>query len=182
MSDIGNVVKTLQSKFSQRNVTACLDISTESVFFVGEVDPERNTPCVLQKSEGNGFCIENPKGKEIYMLAVDQCFFTNRDAIKRCDALVFDEKVFCFVELKLGVQRQMADEVKEAVQKLGETIQHFANVLAEQDYINRNLWEAYVVTSRKPTPSLRASFQNRRERFAAQYKAVLFWEEKKVFE
>lgn len=176
------IVEALQSSFHRRNITLCLNKSRENVLFVTEVEPDRNTPCILQKDESKGFCIENPNGKEIYMLAVDQCFFTNRDAMKRCDALVFDEQVFCFVELKLGVKRNLADEVKEAVQKLAETIQFFTNALLTQAHVNRNLWEAYVVTARKPFPQLRASFQSRQEKFASEYKARLFWDDRRLFE
>ena len=76
----------------------------------------------------------------------------------------------------------MSDEVKEAVQKLALTIQFFDNALSVQEHINRNRWEAYVVTTRKPTQSLSAAFQNRRERFASENKVSLFWDDKRLFE
>ncbi len=135
------------------------------------------------EEEQNAFYISNPSAKAIYLLALDGCFFTDTD-MKRCDCMLFDDLVVCFVELKLDVtsQRQRTDKLREARRQLGSTIQYFKEHI---ETLTENLFgfelEAYVVMRTRIYPRQRAGKEKRRVGFLEKYGTKLFEENEKTF-
>lgn len=65
-------------------------------------DDKSTNRCCTSLTEPVGeqnFKIENPKCKTIRVLAVDHCFLFDADG-ENCDAILYDNNHFCFVELK----------------------------------------------------------------------------------
>lgn len=116
-----NLIKTFP-RIEEKN---CL-IETVELFF-GIFDCPVEKKCRLQR-DPNGiiqFGVENPRTKVIGFLAIDGCVISQKDNLERCDFAVFDNKCFCFVELKIsskGGKRKPKDQLLS-------TINHFKNKL-----------------------------------------------------
>ena len=128
-----------------------------------------------------GFLISNPQGKEIHLLAVDHCLFGPADP-SRCDCIVFDDKFFCFVELKVGVGlRKSAANLNEARDQLGATIRYFRGNAHSIDTYGFVL-EAYVVMRSDVYPKHSNRWLQVSVAFLEKYGVRVFERNEKVFE
>lgn len=131
--------QSIEKAFPQIIQNTCLEILTDLKFTIYDSESGR---CFIQK-ENEGiihFSVKNPNQKEIGFLAIDKCIFMDNDGIKRCDCAVFDNKTFCFIEIKETVRRRSENSRKARLQLL-KTIEEFSNKI---DFTNKKI-EAYVV-------------------------------------
>ena len=183
MNNQSALITALQEAFSDRLSKECLD-SIRTISFVVYEDHNNRSRFYIPDTNDDkiGFRIKNPKGKLIYLLAVDQCFFGD-DEIKRCDCIIFDDQSFCFVELKLDAKRRRATaNVKEARVQLGETINFFKTALLPKsnNFFGFTL-EAYVVMKTQIYPRHPAGLVQRRVKFLEDFGVRLFEENSRTF-
>ena len=129
----------IEKAFPQIIQNTCLEIITDTQFSIYDSESGR---CLIQK-ENDGiihFTVKNPNKKDIGFLAIDKCIFMDNDNIERCDFAVFDNKTFCFIEIKETARRK-SENSKKARSQLLTTIQEFIKKI---DFSNMRL-EAYVV-------------------------------------
>ena len=129
----------IEKAFPQIIENTCLEILTDTKFSIYDSESGR---CFIQK-ENEGiihFTVKNPNKKDIGFLAIDKCTFMDYDNIERCDFAVFDNKTFCFIEIKETARRK-SENSKKARSQLLTTIQEFIKLI---DFGSIRL-EAYVV-------------------------------------
>ncbi|MEZ4705817.1 MAG: hypothetical protein R3A44_01345 [Caldilineaceae bacterium] len=157
----------------------CLEARAESRLLAYEGDDLRSYLKKVREPEDApfvGFLIKNDKQHQIFLLALDACFF-HSDGPKRCDCLIFDDNYLCFVELKLNVtvRRQSTAKLNDARQQLGESIRFFkTNVLPNVVTDIPHKLEAYAVMQDAVYPRNRAARQTVFVRFLEQYGVRLF--------
>ena len=129
----------IEKAYPQTAQNSCLEILTGLEFSIYDSEIGR---CFIQKEEDEiiHFTIKNPNQKEIGFLAIDKCIFMDNDKIKRCDCAVFDNKTFCFIEIKETNQRK-SENRRKAKEQLLTTINEFKDKI---DFSDKRL-EAYVV-------------------------------------
>ncbi len=116
------------------------------------------------------FKIINCIKKTIFVTAIDNCVFFPVDG-KKCDFVVYDERLFCFVELKRGFNpSKKSQKKKEAIEQLSKTISDFKQKI---DFENYKL-EAYPCVGYKTTiPRCSATDTSTKKRFWDLYKVEL---------
>jgi hypothetical protein len=176
----------LRIAFQPRNIDDCLDRRTEFDLYVCESGVD-NTPCHFGQSVDMGFHIDNPDQLEIHLLRVDHCLLSNqKQGQKRCDCVIFDQRYFCLIELKLKIkQMRLSAAVKEAETQLEETIRFLEQELSTDDQFFGFVREAYIVIPIEPKvkvyPTQRASFGTRQEQFFVRNRVGLYLENSKSF-
>jgi len=133
------VKQFIEKAYPQIVQNSCLEILTDLEFSIYDSEMGR---CFIQKEDDKieHFTIKNPNQKEIGFLAIDKCIFMDSDKIKRCDCVVFDNKTFCFIEIKETNQRK-SENSRKAKEQLLTTIKEFKDKI---DFSDKRL-EAYVV-------------------------------------
>ena len=129
----------IEKAYPQIAQNSCLEILTDLEFSIYDSEMGR---CFIQKEEDSviHFTVKNPNKKEIGFLAIDKCIYLDSDKIKRCDCAVFDNKTFCFIEIKETNQRK-SENSRKAKEQLLTTIKEFKDKI---DFSDKRL-EAYVV-------------------------------------
>jgi hypothetical protein len=129
----------IEKAYPQIVQNSCLEITKDLEFSIYDSEIGR---CFIQKEDDAiiHFTIKNPNQKEIGFLAIDKCIFMDNDNIKRCDCAVFDNKTFCFIEIKETNQRK-SENSRKAREQLLTTIREFKDKI---DFSDKRL-EAYVV-------------------------------------
>jgi len=96
-------------------------------------------------------------------LAIDHCLFSDKDAT-RCDCAVFDEKTFCFVEIKeTDTAARRSAHYQDAKSQLKATIRHFQNRMT----FTTKRTEAYACVGRTNTrPASQTTDLNEQVEFA----------------
>lgn len=119
------VLNIIKKAFPQIESNICLQTLTDSEFCIYDTDKKR---CEIQ-TDPDGvkhFTIENPTNRDIHFLAIDKCIFFDNDSIQRCDCAIFDNKTFCFIEIKeIDRKAKRSEHYHEAKEQLKSTIQHF---------------------------------------------------------
>jgi hypothetical protein len=105
--------KKLERVFPGITENDCLKIISDIRFYVYD-SPDTEQSCVTktEPQEYQHFSVTNPGGKSIRFLSLDHCLFFD-DGPKRCDFVLYDETVFCFIELK-AVRRDVHNRRKTA--------------------------------------------------------------------
>ncbi|WP_018621269.1 hypothetical protein [Spirosoma luteum] len=114
----------IERTFPETVQKTCLQTSVETEFFVFDTEAKQ---CAIQTDPYGlkHFTVENPTGRSIHFLAIDHCLFTDRDKT-RCDCAVFDEKTFCFIEIKeTETAARRSVHYQKAKDQLKATIQYF---------------------------------------------------------
>lgn len=112
----------ISSVFPQCKPNNCLE-SENSHFIIIDTDSGKST---IYRSPGNPnhpfVKVINLDSKEVFFLAIDHCIFFDFNE-KKCDCAVFDNKVFCFIEIKKAASKaRRSTRKKEAVKQLRTTI------------------------------------------------------------
>ena len=109
------------------------------------------------------FTVINSKLENVNFLAIDGCIYQSEDNHKRCDFAVFNDKTFCFVELKLAERsKNRSIRRKDALVQLDVTINKFKQLISFQGYTV----EAFACVGYKSTiPKSRASNTNKVKEF-----------------
>lgn len=84
------------------------------------------------------FTVRNPSGRVFHFVAVDKCMFTDQDAGRRCDCLVFTDTVSLFIDLKEN--KSLSGRKKDrhsAIQQICASIEWFMaeNLLADREEV-----------------------------------------------
>lgn len=104
-----------------KNLEHCTQNISETHFFIQ--DDIENKPAYIKEKQGQ-FEVINDTKKNIQFLQIDDCIYTSKDT-SRCDCAVYDDKVFCFIELKTcKISNQKANR-KKADAQLKFTIEQF---------------------------------------------------------
>lgn len=124
----------------------------------------------------------NPHSTKIFHLSIDACFLTQQYGYdqEKCDFVVFNDGLFCFVELKSNAEskKKVRENLKKARKQLGATINFFDD--NEVDFSNHIL-KAYIVLKNKLYPQDQASIKERRKKFFDEYEVDLFEESEVEF-
>ena len=141
----------LEEAFPQVLTNHCLETNLSEEFWIYDCDEENR--CYIT-SEDNQFQVKNNTENHISFLAIDKCIFFDDDAFEKCDCAVFNEKTFCFIEIKKSKLRQKKKNRKKAKAQLQSTINIFREKI---DFSNLKL-EAYLCIGISPTrPSITAT-------------------------
>ncbi len=103
------------------NIADCLEIISDKHFFIQDED-DNNSAFI--KNDNGQFEVINRTEDDISFLKIDDCIYTSQDET-RCDCAVFNDKFFCFIELKTckiknqKANRETADkQLKQTIIKL----------------------------------------------------------------
>ena len=143
----------IERTFPETVQKTCLQTSTEIEFCVFDTEAKQ---CAIQTDSGGlkHFTIENPTGRDIHFLAIDNCLFSDND-ITRCDCAVFDEKTFCFIEIKeTETAARRSVHYQKAKEQLKATIQHFQ----ERMTFTTKRIEAYACVGRTAVKTCPANY------------------------
>lgn len=78
-------------------ITDCTQSLSKNYFFIR--DDKQNKPSYIEFDNGQ-FEVINHTQKEIFFLQIDDCLYGSQDAT-RCDCAIYNDDVFCFIELKI---------------------------------------------------------------------------------
>ena len=142
----------LEEAFPKISRNSCLEINSESEFWIYDCDEENR--CYM-KSEESQFQVINNTKNDIFFLAIDKCIFFDDDEFEKCDCAVFNEKTFCFIEIKKSKKSRKKANRKKAKSQLKTTIEIF------QGKIQFDLkLEAYLCIGMSPTRPSRSAASN----------------------
>jgi|GEM_PF-2748656 len=129
------MINQIKRYYSICEVNSCNTISNVSFYLK---DPDAGK-CIISNNSKDGTCfIENPSSKDINFVAIDECLIPatlENKGIKKCDALVFDDIIMWFIEIKevqfsgnskLDAQKRRNGR-KKAVEQIASTINDFKN-------------------------------------------------------
>ncbi len=173
-------INQLINTFSDRHIDKCFYISEEKLDFIQ--DDEETQKCYFTNGEKDGFRIENPEKKEVNLLALDGCFFSD-DEIRRCDGIVFDDKELCFFELKLNAFSSKGNKkrknFKDAIEQLESTINFF-----NQNDVDFSIFskEAFVCMNNKSYPKNTATRNFKKVAFLKKNNIPLIDKNIKIFQ
>lgn len=154
----------LKQSFPLITENHCLKIISAIRFYVYD-DPDTDQICFTDQEpdEYQNFRIENPDNKPIRFLAVDHCLFFD-DGPKKCDFILYDESVFCFIELKGVKKRKRKNAKREAEEQILTTVELFQEKL---ESFKGRILEAYLcVGYRTGRPSTLSRSQRAKRDFA----------------
>ncbi len=141
------------------------------VFDPSSEDDTLKTPCYLVYESGKGhFQVKNNAGKMIHFAAVDNCIFTD-NTHKKCDFMLFDDKVFCFADIKNVKTSQRKHAKKDAKEQIETTIALF---LSKIDLSNYEIKAVIALTFQQTYPIAKVSTQDAKIRFEDKFKAMLY--------
>ena len=142
-------------------------------------DDIENQPAYIKYDQGQ-FEVKNNTKKDIGFLQIDDCIYTSKDK-SRCDCAVYDDKVFCFIELKTCKILSQKANRKKADAQLRFTIEQFRS----DGIIHDQTLEAYACLTcnydGKFTKITNARNQNTIVEFEDELNTRLYYECKKEF-
>ena len=120
------------SSFSNCALNNCLEFKCDENIYI--IDTETSKCKILDISEKDkaNFHVINPTVKNIFFLASDRCIYTDMDH-KKCDFAVFDDKTFCFVEIKDTDDRKQRVK-RKSLEQLSTTIGKFKEKIDFEEY------------------------------------------------
>jgi len=143
-------------------------------------DDESSKISIIVQENGQ-FKVINKTSENINFLAIDGCMYSSSDA-SRCDCAVFDDNVFCFIELKTCKIKSRNVNRAKADKQLKETIIKFKN----ENLIGDRKMEAYTcITCKKDelfTTITNVSNKSKQVEFLDELDTELYYECKKEFQ
>lgn len=161
--------KLIEQAFSQSVENGCLRTLNDGEFCIYDTDAKQ---CAIQTDPVGlkHFTVENPTRRAIHFLAIDHCLFSDKD-VTRCDCAVFDEKTFCFVEIKeTDTAARRSAHYNKAKDQLKMTIRHFQ----ERMTFTTKRIEAYACVGRTLTRPARQTNDLNEEVEFADIGAILY--------
>lgn len=130
-----------------------------------------------------GFLIHNPHKSSIYLLKVDKDWFQDQKHSHRCDCVVFDSQILCFIELKLKVKtwKRATERIKEAVEQIEATLIFFKLNMMSCYLSQFNRLEAYVAMRTDVYPKRSAASTIRQVKFLEETSIKLYEANEKHF-
>ncbi len=179
MKKTSQIIQNLKNIDS--SISDFLKIETSSNFYILDISGQSfiNTHC---SDTNKCFSIKNKNEEEIFFVTID-----GKDGLlgfgdSHCDAAIFNEKDFCFLEFKLNAtsttDRAIRKNRKKAISQLSNTINLF-DVKLKRNYSGLNI-EAYVSTP-QTYPRKDTSWVNFEVQFLEEFGIPLFESNKKAF-
>lgn len=121
--------KQVETVFPQCVESNCIEEQSGKVFYIA--DQEAQQPCCTVATEEEAHIVlQNPTERIINFLKIDQCLFFEDSEHKKCDCVVFDSGLFCYVEIKNTVRaKQRQKHRRKAREQLKQTIEIFQDKL-----------------------------------------------------
>jgi len=120
-------------------------------------DPENSKCIILSENDDienlSNFKALNPNQKEIYFLCIDHCIYIASDPHKKCDFALFDNSLFCFVEIKDTLNTRQRGK---ASSQLKSTIEKFREVI---DFTGYEIEAIISLKYRPMVPAARSTLQ-----------------------
>jgi len=132
------MINSLKELFPHIEENGCIEILLDKEFAI--YDDEEDKRCYLTEENGQ-FIVLNPREEKITFLSVDACLFDSSDG-SRSDCIVYDEELFCFIELKNCKNKNIKANRSKAKKQLIATIDFFTKNLALEQKL-----EAYICIS-----------------------------------
>lgn len=176
-------IQKLKEKYPNRLKDECVSISILDEDFIK--DDKKGQSCYFTRGIPDGFQIINNNEKEINLLALDDCFFTQNDE-KRCDGIVFDDVDLCFFELNFEMESSRGKRKKkkffEAIEQLESTFQFFGinTNQTSNDFCGLNI-KAYICMKANSYPSNPATIKQKRVDFLERNRIPLIDKNRKEF-
>lgn len=154
--------------------------ANNSFYIVDNGTSEIHSEC---EDENKCFAIKNQNNKEICFIPIDgNNGLLNHRGTSCCDAVVFNEQYFCFLEFKFNATsveiRAIRKNRKKAIEQLSKTIDFFDDQL-DKDYLDLKL-EAFISTP-KTYPRQDTAWVNIEVEFLEEYGIPLFETNEKEF-
>jgi hypothetical protein len=112
-----------------------IELEDREVFIFDDDAEGKEQPCHLVGREDNHqITVVNQINKPFTFVKFDACIIT--DEKKRCDALVYSQEQFYFLEIKDTTVKGRRNARKEAIKQLAASIQRFENI----DFKERELF------------------------------------------
>ncbi len=166
------MLNSLKEVFPHIEEKECRQFITQKSFEI--FDHPEDKKCYILEENGQ-FRVINPHQKEIGFIAVDECLFSSSDG-SRADCIIFDEEVFCFIELKNCKNKNIPPNRQKAKDQLIKTIEF----LTKNIKITQKL-EAYICITcssnkEKITMTPRASNADAQLEFEEFFDTQLFYQ------
>lgn len=173
------MINALKAVFSQIEGSDYLLTLTDTIFCIYDQDIEPKRCFIQNDPEGvKHFTVQNPTGRDIHFLAIDRGIISGREDQERCDCAVFDQKTFCFIEIKVVSDKQAGVSNRKAKSQLKATILYFRERLI---FTTKRI-EAYVcVGSTAPRPARLAKDLDERYEFEEELGVALYHGNEKRF-
>ncbi|WP_294963592.1 hypothetical protein [Sulfurimonas sp.] len=118
------------------NFDKCVESVDKKHFFIQDADDQK--PAFIVEENGE-FEVVNKTNHPVDFLKIDSCVSNSSDN-KRCDCAIYNDDIFCFIELKNSKRTNWKSWIKSAEEQLEATIEDFKN---EEITKNKTL-EAYM--------------------------------------
>lgn len=115
----------IRSAFAICSSNNCLEQSNSRDIYIKDIDNSKCQILAEREKHTSHFHIINSTSKDIFLLAIDKCIYTD-NSHKKCDFASFDNKTFCFVEIKDTLNRAYK---KKGVEQLKTTIIKFKDLI-----------------------------------------------------
>ena len=164
-----NLKNQILSAFPQQK--ECLQNVDFDQFDIYDCSTEKRCFIKQEPTDPIHFTVYNPDKKPIHFLAVDNCLLLSSDP-KRCDFIIFDEVIFCFIEIKDSIKpRQRSKRRKKAIEQLKSAIVFFKDKLELADY----QLKAYICLANKnKIDEIRKTAHLKKRNTALQHHRVFF--------
>jgi hypothetical protein len=129
------MINEIKLHFPQAVKNNCFEKSKLEEFWIE--DCKITKKCSIIKENGE-FKVKNNTDSHINFLAVDECTYNSNDS-KRSDCIIFNDNIFCFIELKICSLNNAKANRKKAEKQLESSIKTFTSKLSKL-----NKLEAYV--------------------------------------
>jgi|WetSurMetagenome_2_1015567.scaffolds.fasta_scaffold93357_2 hypothetical protein len=166
----------IRADFPTCDQNSCLIASVSTVIEV--FDPKNSKCYFVEYSDANSnFTVQNPSAKEIFFLAIDKCIFSDADLLKRCDFALFDDSIFCFIEIKDTQSRRKTHKDKSFIQ-LKTTINEFISRVDFSGYLIEAIISWRYIPKR---PLASTKMQSKKLEFKTLFNAILYEGNQKAF-
>jgi len=171
------MISSLKEIFPHIEKNGCFQIINKEYFEI--LDDEEEKKCCILEDKGQ-FKVVNRQKREIDFIAVDSCLFNSSDG-SRSDCIVYDEEVFCFIELKHCKNKNIPRNRQKAKKQLMATIEFFTNKMEIAKKLEAYICVTCSSNSEKITMTPRANNEEAQLEFEEFYNTELFYKCQKEF-
>ena len=162
------------------NIDDCLELVLQKHFFIQDED---GSSSAFIKYDNGQFEVKNDTDNNISFMKIDSCL-EFKENYQKCDCAIFNDDVFCFIELKTLESDKStikSKRRKKAENQLQYTIENFQ----DEDIIKNKKLEAYVSLTcnrdDKLTEIPNISNKDKELEFIEDFKTRLYYKCKKEF-
>ncbi len=171
------MINSLKELFPNMGEKNCFQIISEEKFEI--IDNEEEKKCYILEENGQ-FEVINSTQKEISFLAIDECLFSSADD-SRADCIIFDDEVFCFIELKHCKNKNIPKNRRKAKQQLISLIEFFKEKIDLKQKLEAYICVTCSSNEEKITMTPRANNEQAQLEFEEFLDTQLFYKCQKEF-